>query len=61
MVFVMKINPDEDYLDPQTGAYISSDNVKEGITNVNAIDNNAVHERIKDEKLTESNLVLTIV
>lgn len=30
-VFIMRINPDEDYLDPQTGVYISSDNVKEGI------------------------------
>lgn len=26
-VFIMRIAPDEDYLDPQTGAYISSDNV----------------------------------
>lgn len=26
-VFIMRIDPDEDYLDPQTGAYISSDNV----------------------------------
>lgn len=27
-VFIMRIDPDEDYLDPQTGAFISSDNVE---------------------------------
>lgn len=52
----MRINPDEDYLDPQTDAYISADNVQEGTDNVNALDD-GIHVKVADEKADESALV----